>query len=53
MKIVKRNGDVVDFDKNKIYQAIKKANCEDPNNLVSHGNLCNRTDEVAYIAESI
>lgn len=48
MKIVKRNGDVVDFDKNKIYQAIKKASDSLPSETknVSSNFLDILTDQV-------
>lgn len=49
-RIMKRNGDMVDFNKYKICNAIEKASKEDPNNLLSHRSLRNLTDEVAYIA---
>jgi len=52
-KIIKRDGREVDFDKDKIYKAIKKASDEDPSNALTHSSLRMLTDAVVYVADTV
>lgn len=55
-KIMKRNGDVVDFDRQKIFNAIKKANDSLPSHQkrsVTDGNILILTDQVVRAAAKL
>ena len=54
-KIIKRNGDIVDFDRGKIFSAIKKANDSLPSfqQSTSDGHIKTLTDQVVQAAAKL